>query len=914
MPTFYWIANTATDANIHTNWSDVSTAGPPLAAWPGTSPDASDTFIFDSGGVGNCNWNIAAAQDINVGADTGGPYSGTVDFVVDVALQGLKLNGDITTTASKTLTFTTPLSSYQDASSRNRFVLNYAAADPGTALTYAFTPGAATYYLDNGPYPNVSISTNPMVLGYNVPTSTTFDNADDATIHIKGTFSATSTGGFSRGAVVPDASVDTAVAIKFDNTSFTYAASTLDFMLATAHFRGITLPLTGDIANYGGTTFTAKHYGLVIFASSAGDKVTVPSGLILDCFSLVVQAGARLISAANANPSIIRTQTQPKVAGGWSFEAMSAYEYSSPRGNIVRPVSNGGTGLSTVPDNALLMGNDQQALSLITAGTNGYVLTMVSGSPAWAAASGGGGASALDDLTDVTLTSPEEPQILVYDDGTSQWINDTNDRLFLRAYNDTASTLSKGKVVYITGFQNANVAKVELARADSASTMPGIGIVWEDITAGSEGYIVAFGKANGVAANHTAGDTLYVSPTTAGELTNTRPSSASHLVQNVGILFKPDASNAVMKVTGIGRANDVPNDISAVSASFTGDVDIGGKLTVTGLIDPTGLELDPQGANPGGVAANTLWLDSGDSNRAKIGSARVIQAGDNVGDLTDDGTYLTSESDPVFSASQAALITNAGSGQVITAPERALIGTALQAETDPIYSGSPAALITNAGSGIVISTAERTTLGTAIQPGKYEAGSTPISAKGFIDTGSDTSWISQTEGSRSNPSANGSGSSQVFSNGVNGLVTAWNQDLVTTQGITYSSGIWTIDTAGVYEVYAKLGFLDGDASGSNTIGNPSSSSFIQTMTHILYSSDGTDPTASEILVRGPVYLQTNGTGISAKGSEAKTVRRFDVGDKIAIGCFVRLQSNQSSSKKYRLRSGYYNECVIRRVG
>ena len=201
-----------------------------------------------------------------------------------------------------------------------------------------------------------------------------------------------------------------------------------------------------------------------------------------------------------------------------------------------------------------------------------------------------------------------------------------------------------------------------------------------------------------------------------------------------------------------------------------------------------------------------------------------------------------------------------------------------------------------------------------IPTGQYEAGVTPISAKGFIDTGTDTDWISQTEGSRAIPGANSSGSTQVFSNGVNGLVTAWNQDLVTTQGITYSSGIWTIDTAGVYEIHAKLGFLDGDTNGNNTLGNPSSSDFIQSFVHILFSSDGTDPTASEILVRGPVQLFTNGTGLSAKGTECRTVRRLDAGDKLAIGVFNRLQSNQSSSKKYRLRSGIYNECSIRRIG
>ena len=86
-----------------------------------------------------------------------------------------------------------------------------------------------------------------------------------------------------------------------------------------------------------------------------------------------------------------------------------------------------------------------------------------------------------------------------------------------------------------------------------------------------------------------------------------------------------------------------------------------------------------------------------------------------MGDLTDDGTYITSESDPVFSASQAALITNAGSGSVITTAERNLIGTALQTESDPIFTASAAAGISNAGSGAVITNAERTLLGSALQ-------------------------------------------------------------------------------------------------------------------------------------------------------------------------------------------------------
>lgn len=56
-------------------------------------------------------------------------------------------------------------------------------------------------------------------------------------------------------------------------------------------------------------------------------------------------------------------------------------------------------------------------------------------------------------------------------------------------------------------------------------------------------------------------------------------------------------------------------------------VEVPNKLTVGGLIDPTGLELTPVAANPGGTAANTLWLDSGDSNALKWGANKLATQG-----------------------------------------------------------------------------------------------------------------------------------------------------------------------------------------------------------------------------------------------------------------------------------------------
>ena len=51
-----------------------------------------------------------------------------------------------------------------------------------------------------------------------------------------------------------------------------------------------------------------------------------------------------------------------------------------------------------------------------------------------------------------------------------------------------------------------------------------------------------------------------------------------------------------------------------------GDFSIGGKLTVGGLIDPTGLTLDLQSSNPGGPS--TLWADSG-AGALMYGAARL---------------------------------------------------------------------------------------------------------------------------------------------------------------------------------------------------------------------------------------------------------------------------------------------------
>jgi hypothetical protein len=102
---------------------------------------------------------------------------------------------------------------------------------------------------------------------------------------------------------------------------------------------------------------------------------------------------------------------------------------------------------------------------------------------------------------------------------------------FARVYNGSGAAMTKGQVVYIVGAQG-NRLDVRLARANVESTSANtIGFVAEAIANGAEGWIQTTGplyKLNTSAL--TAGQVLYLSPTTAGAYTATKPQAPDQLV------------------------------------------------------------------------------------------------------------------------------------------------------------------------------------------------------------------------------------------------------------------------------------------------------------------------------------------------------------------------------------------------
>jgi hypothetical protein len=104
--------------------------------------------------------------------------------------------------------------------------------------------------------------------------------------------------------------------------------------------------------------------------------------------------------------------------------------------------------------------------------------------------------------------------------------------------NNTGATLNPFTVVYINGAlgNNATVAK---AQANAESTSAGTFAVTEaSISNNADGTVISAGVLSNVNTSaYTDGDKLYLSPTTAGAVTTTKPSAPNHMVY-VGVVTR----------------------------------------------------------------------------------------------------------------------------------------------------------------------------------------------------------------------------------------------------------------------------------------------------------------------------------------------------------------------------------------
>jgi hypothetical protein len=132
--------------------------------------------------------------------------------------------------------------------------------------------------------------------------------------------------------------------------------------------------------------------------------------------------------------------------------------------------------------------------------------------------------------------------------------------------NTTGATLTKGTAVYISGAtgQIPTVSKA-LATGDSTSAQT-LGLITSNLSNNSNGYVTIIGLVSNLDTSaYTDGAQLYLSPTTAGTLTATKPYAPQHLVYMAVVAHAhPTQGKLLVKVQN-GYELDELHNVSAQS-------------------------------------------------------------------------------------------------------------------------------------------------------------------------------------------------------------------------------------------------------------------------------------------------------------------------------------------------------------
>jgi len=295
----------------------------------------------------------------------------------------------------------------------------------------------------------------------------------------------------------------------------------------------------------------------------------------------------------------------------------------------------------------------------------------------------------LNQLSNVVINTTDvydslrEDHTLVYNEN-GNWVNDYPKHTYVKVYNDSGNNLKTGNVVYVSGINDANLMQVSLANSSDPDTMPSIGVMSENVDESNVGMAVTYGKVRSSSVdNFVLGETVYVSNIHSGMLSNIKPyttnsGSGPNLIQNVGIVTKVGANEGTIFVTGIGRANDIPNaqiveDESDIKYVYVNkDNNDFKKIEPSNLL--TQLQTLEQVTNTGNTTSNIIQFTNATTGLVTTGN---VQVGSNISviGLTDpsnkylpmvdtDGTfikspvYVTSGGKYVISASEAEFLGN----------------------------------------------------------------------------------------------------------------------------------------------------------------------------------------------------------------------------------------------------------------
>jgi hypothetical protein len=199
----------------------------------------------------------------------------------------------------------------------------------------------------------------------------------------------------------------------------------------------------------------------------------------------------------------------------------------------------------------------------------------------FAPATPGSGSLALDDLSDVVVTSPEEFQGLSYN-GVS-WVN-SHIPLVSYVRNAESTTITTGTCVYLFGATGDHATVKRADNNNDSTSAKTIGVAGANITASNNGPVVTRGYVDGIdlSSGYTAGDVLWLGEN--GAFTTTKPTAPDHLVF-IGVVVRATSNGIIYVATQNGYELDELHNVSLPSPNSGEFLKYNGSLWVADAID-----------------------------------------------------------------------------------------------------------------------------------------------------------------------------------------------------------------------------------------------------------------------------------------------------------------------------------------